>query len=120
MKMSDLYWADSDIEKIIIEFNKLKMFVFNDFLQKNVVVVCNNFIGMDNFCIWDDTIISQLHMKKIDTTEMSRFAMLSHYDLNFDYGNRYLSDGMIDISVELTNQTVFHIYCQNVMIEINE
>jgi hypothetical protein len=118
MNILDLYWPDSDIKKITIEFNELIMLIFNDVLQQNVVVICKNFIGLDNFCIWDDTIITDLQIQTVCGSDLSRISMLKSYRPDINYGNRYLSDGVLDISVELTNDVVFHIYCQTVQVNV--
>jgi hypothetical protein len=118
MKLTDYFWPDSNIDKIIIEFNKLEMIVLNDALKKKMLIVCNNFIGIDNFCIWDDTIIYDLTIQSICKNELYKISMLNNYDFDENYGERFLSDGILDISVILTNNVKFHIYCQNVQVDV--
>lgn len=118
MNITDYFWPDSDIDKVFIEFNQLKMIVFNDALEQKLLIACNNFIGIDNFCIWDDTSIIDLKIKPICKKNLSKISMLNCYDFDGNYGERFLSQGILDISVTLTNNTTFHIYCQNVQVDV--
>ena len=56
MKFENIDWADSNIDKIEIEYDCAKLLIFNDTLQKNVCVSCTGFVGLTNLCIWDDKI----------------------------------------------------------------
>ena len=46
MEFNNIDWADSNIDRIEIEYDCAKLFVFNDTLQKQLIVKFNGFIGM--------------------------------------------------------------------------
>ncbi len=107
-------WADSDINKIEIEYNCVKLYIFNDTLQKNFVVNCSGFIGMTDLCIWDDQIIDYAEVIEIEDPKHSPFTeeIFSAYGINVNYGERTLKPEFLEARFTLTNQITFKIYCQ--------
>lgn len=119
MEFSNIDWADSNIEKIEIEYDSIKLYVFNDTLQRNVCVNCTGFIGLTNLCFWDDHIIDHAEMHQISDDEIIPFMEMvySAYDKNFNYGERFLNNGVIDVCIRLVNDISFNIYCQKITVE---
>ena len=39
------------------------------------------------------------------------------YDKNFNYGERYLNNGVIEVCIRLINNIPFNIYCQKITVE---
>ena len=85
MEFNSIDWADSNIEKIEIEYDSIKLYVFNDALQRNVCGICTGFIGLTNLCIWDDTIVENIYVKNADQSSDSYLQnVFSNYDKDFD------------------------------------
>ena len=115
MKFDEINWADSEIENIVIEFDCAKLTIWNDVLQKRLLVCCSGLAGITNVCIWDDMIINSSGV--CDTTNiMDDFtsSLYSTYRRDYDYGGRVLNDGLLVVWIELVNLIRFRIYCQNV------
>jgi len=119
MKFEEIDWADSSIEKICIEYDRAVLFVYNDALERNMCVTCRGFIGLTNLCIWDDQIIDCAEVNKITDDSENEFVckLFSVYDKNMSYGERRLSDGIIELRVRLVNNITFSLYCQGIEAE---
>lgn len=117
MTYYDYYWPDSDIDSILIEYDKAVLTVFNDALQKNLKVICNGFAGITDLCIWDDTFIFSTDLKSADESDEFVQKIYSSYDKNYNYGGRKLSDGLLALEIELSNHIMFTIYCLNVDVQ---
>lgn len=115
MRFEHIDWADSDLEKISIEYDCATISVWNDALQTRLYVRCSGLAGITNLCIWDDTIITRgsLHPVADVNNDFIRQLYLA-YDRNHDYGGRSLSKGLWEIRFELSNGIVFSIYCLNI------
>jgi len=110
------FWPDSDIEKIEIQFDTIILYIFNDALQRNVCVTCTGFIGITNLLMWDDQIIDDVEVRKVQEDDPDPFIQMlfSRYDKDFNYGERWLNRGVLDVQIHLINDTTFHIYCQSI------
>lgn len=119
MDFEKISWADSNIEKIEIEYDCAKLFIFNAALQMNVCVSCTGFIGLTNLCIWDDQIIGQASVERVEDDNENPFirAVFSAYDKDFNYGERWLSRGILELRIKLLNNISFSIYCQKITVE---
>ncbi len=119
MEFNNISWADSDIEKIEIEYDSIKLYIFNDALQRNVCVICTGFIGLTDLCIWDDQIIDHAEMHQMSDHESIPFMKMVYdaYDKNFNYGERCLNNGVIEVCIRLINNISFNIYCQKIAVE---
>ena len=94
MKVEEISWHDSEIKKIQIEYGKLQLEVFNDALQKTIIIQCCGFVGLtDLWFIEEDTEIYDLIINK------SQIANKDFLDLNI-----------------ITNDRVCHIYCKDINI----
>ena len=116
MNFCDIDWADSDIEKIEIEYNCATLFVFNDTLQKQLIVEFNGFIGLTNLLIWDDQIIDHAEVHEIQDNNSTPFIQMlfATYDKDFNYGERWLNKGILEVQIHLVNHTFFSLYCQSI------
>lgn len=115
MCFQDFYWADSDIEKINIEYDHATLVIWNDFLQKRLSVECSGFAGITNLCIWDDTIIMRASAHTACDTDNEFLSNLYNaYSKNQDYGGRSLDSGLLELKIELANYIAFSIYCQRI------
>lgn len=108
-------WADSVLEKIQIEFDSAQLTIWNDALQKHLLVSCSGLAGMTTLFFWDDDIIMGTSLHSVDF-ESDPFLnkLLCAYDINWDFGGRSLKNGMLILQIELSSNTSFSIYCQKV------
>lgn len=116
MNFSSIDWADSNIERIEIEYNCAKLIVFNDALQKQLIIKFDGFIGLTNLLIWDDQIIDHAEVHEIQDNDSAPFIQLlfATYDKNFNYGERWLNKGILEVQIHLVNNTSFSLYCQSI------
>jgi hypothetical protein len=118
MNFNCIDWADSNIERIIIEYDHAQLEIWNDTLQKKLIVHCTGLVGVTNLCIWDDTIISFANLKSVsDYSDDYLRSVFVAYDKNFDYGGRFLKDGLMELKINLVNDIMFSIYCQKVDVD---
>lgn len=117
MKFENMYWPDSQLIKIQIQYDHASLLIYNDSLQKKILIVCSGLAGITNLCIWDDMIIMEAKIHPADNanTEFMR-KMYTTYDKNTDYGGRSLSDGMQELRMELENHIVFSVFCQKIQV----
>lgn len=122
MEFKNFFWPDSNIEKIEIQFDTIKLYIFNDALQKNVCVICTGFIGITNLLMWDDQIINDVAVREVQEDDTDPFIQMlfSKYNKNFNYGERWLNREIYDLQIRLTNHTTFHIYCQSIEVSSKE
>ena len=118
MDFLNFNWADSNIESINIEYDIAVLKIWNDVLQKLMIVKCSGFAGITNLCIWDDTIITSTSLcsAKEDNDEFVK-TLYKAYDKHYDYCGRSLEKGLLKLKVELVNNIAFNIYCQEIVVE---
>lgn len=118
MNFLNFNWADSNIESINIEYDIAVLKIWNDVLQKWMIVKCSGFAGITNLCIWDDTIIVSLNLSSVKE-EDNEFVktLFKAYDKHYDYCGRSLEKGLFELKIDLVNNTSFYIYCQNVEVQ---
>lgn len=117
MNFTQIDWADSDLEHVEIEYNLAVLTIFNDTLQKRLQVCCSGLVGITNLCVWDDTTIMTADIKPVIETDNEFIkTVYNAYDKNFNYGGRSLDDGLLELSIELSNGIVFGVYCLNVSV----
>ena len=119
MNFENIDWADSNIDKIEIEYDCAKLLIFNDTLQKNVCVSCTGFVGLTNLCIWDDQIIDSAEILPVSDNDDSPFIreVFTAYDKDFNYGERWLNRGILELRIKLVNHISFSIYCQKIDVD---
>lgn len=121
MNFSTINWADSDLENIQIEYDRAVLTVWNDSLQKRLLINCFGLAGITNLCIWDDTIIMKAGVYPV-TEPNSDFVrrLYAAYDKDYNYGGRALNSGLLELRIELANYISFSIYCLKVKVMEDE
>ena len=115
MKFCEIVWPDSDIENINIEYNCAILTIWNYALKKKLFVKCSGFAGITNLCIFDDTTIVNAKVFSADEkNDPFVINLCTAYDKSYDYGGRILSDGVLELRIELTNRICFSLYCQEI------
>lgn len=121
MDIKDFCLHDSQIDSIKIEYNKLELILglaeeWNN--TNRIKITCDGFIGINNLCIFDDDIIKNCNISKVYSADNNFLKKVyKAYDVNYTYDNRKLSEGIIKISFELTNNIIFDIYCLHMYID---
>lgn len=115
MNFSSFCWADSDLEKIQIEFDHAALTIWNNVLQKRLIVHCWGLAGITNLCIWDDTTIINSEIAPV-THQRDIFVqnLFAAYKANYNYGGRSLDTGLLALRIELSNHIQFIVYCQSI------
>lgn len=88
-----------NIERIEIASGYAKMIIFNDTLQKQLVVKLNGFIGMMNLLIWDGLIINCIEVNRMQDDGTASFIQMlySTCDKNVNYGERWLNKEIFEV-----------------------
>ena len=115
MKFESIYWPDSQLIKIQIQYDYASLLIYNDILQKLLLVECSGLAGVTDLCIWDDMIIMDAKIQPAGS-EYDDFMrnMYAVYEAHADYGGRTLSNGMYQLRIELENHIAFSVYCQKI------
>lgn len=115
MNISNINWADSDLENITIEYDHASLVIWNDTLQKRLSVECSGLAGITNLCIWDDTIILNVSVSSASDSHNEFVRNLyAKYSKDKDYGGRSLNEGLLELRIELANYISFSVYCQKI------
>ena len=114
MEFFEIDWADSDIESIRIEYDRASLVIWNDTLQKKLLVVCTGLAGITNLCIWDDTIIYDTNVRLADPNDDFVRKLYGAYSKECNFGGRSLSNDLYELQIELVNNITFSIYCQKI------
>lgn len=111
-------WADSDVERINIEYDLASLIIWNDTLQKRLIVECSGLAGITNLCVWDDTSIMSANAYPVlnENNDFLR-SFFRAYSKGMDYGGRTLDTGFLELRIELSNYIPFSIYCQNIEVK---
>ena len=120
MKISDIYWHDSQIEKISIEFDKAELLVESD--SKFYLITCTGLIGLTNLCFWDDTILWDMWVENADTSsDVFLKDVFANYDKDYDYyfgGGRILGDDILVLVAHIINNIPAKIYCKKIDVSL--
>lgn len=112
MNFLTIDWADSDLENIQVEYDRAVLTVWNDALQKRLLITCVGLAGITNLCIWDDTIIMKAEIYPVTEPDSDFIHKLyAAYDREYNYGGRSLSNGLLELRIQLANQISFSVYC---------
>jgi hypothetical protein len=119
MNFENIFWPDSQLISIQIQYDHARLLIWSDVLQKQLRVDCYGLAGITNLCVWDDTIIveAKIYPAHKANTEFMRNLYMA-YDEDADYGGRFLKNGMQELRIELANGIAFSVYCQK--IEVTE
>lgn len=60
MNFADYFWGDSILNKIEIVYDKITLTIFNDALQKTILIECSECVGMSKMICWDEVIIENI------------------------------------------------------------
>ena len=118
MDFSNVIWADSNLEKIIVEYDRVVLEIWSDILQSRLLIKCSGLAGITDLCIWDDTIISEAQVRNI-SSPINSFTekLFSIYEKDENYGGRSLNEGLLELQISLVNNTTFCIYCLKIDFE---
>ena len=120
MKFSDFFWLDSSLEQVSIRYDVAELIIWNCNTNCKVIVQCKGFIGMTDLCIWDDQIILQAECRNMPWTDVIRSqdtflqSLCKAYPYSSQWDERRLEDGVVVLSVLLTNHIRFRLYCQRI------
>ena len=63
MNINEIDWADSQIKKIIVEYDKCNILIETDSTNSqtsNYIITCSGLVGLTDLCIWDDTSLDDI------------------------------------------------------------
>ena len=105
---------DSSIDKIIIDYDKIIIFVDGE-TGKQGKIECTEVFGITNLSMWDDTHISNVKIDKLEKFENTDFLkqISKAYD---DYPYKPINTNSCDLAITLSNDITFHIYCCDINI----
>lgn len=121
----DYDWADSSIESIHIEYDKVDMMVSLDEtfepgvpVTKNVKIICNDVVGITDLCMWDDTDVFSVKLNEV-TDSGNTFLSKIYRAYGMERSSptyKPLKEHLLDFAIELSNQITFHVYCYQVTV----
>ena len=113
MRFEDIFWPDSEINKITIANDEIKIEIFDDAFQRSFSVLCTGVIGIEGLCIWED--ITILHANLTHPIIKESLAGQKLYKIYGGYPSmETILSNITSLSIELIDNQVFTIYCQNI------
>ena len=120
MELKKIDFADSELLNISISYDTATLSIrLDDEKQSDITISCSGVVGLNNLIIWDDTNIMSLKIVEADKSSEYLKEVFKAYPHNINYGGRYLSSPIKDLQITLSNNTTFHIYCQEAIISNN-
>ena len=117
MKLNEIDFADSELKKLNIEYDKAEVFIQLDDEEKTKLVIdCSGLLGVDNLCIWDDTYIDSLSIHSADNNSEFLKEVFKAYIASTP--ERDLSKPIYDLKITFVNNLSCHIYIQKYEIHI--
>ncbi len=111
-----IFWADSFIKKIIIEYDRISVDVFNDLLQKSILIECRNCIGISKFIFVNEIILENIFLNNISAKSNQMYIDVFDEYRNKAYeAEETLESPICELRFLLANGTDFSILCQEVM-----
>ncbi len=115
MNINQINFADASLKKIEIEYNKIILKILLDNDQK-IEIECNNIVGMDNLCLWDENILESIKVFPASKDNAFIKKIMQNYDNDALYDNgKSLKNEIYDIQIKFNflADLVAHIYCQD-------
>ena len=114
MKIYDVDWIDSHIEKITIEYDKAELLVHAD-PEGWYVITCTGLLGMTDLCIWDDMSLDNIQLELADKENDPYLQLVfSNYGKNYAVCEKDLTKDIYILTAKVINNIPAKIYCQNI------
>lgn len=116
MNVKDLFWPDSILLSIEMEYDALCILIHNEVLKKKLRIRCSGVVGVSSIVLWDDIIINNIFQSTIEESDTFLQKLIQVYGKYTDCGGRSLSDVHHKLNIELVSGFSFSVYCQDVYI----
>lgn len=115
INFQNIDWSDSNIEKVIIEYNCATFEILNYAVNKTFFVKCTGFIGISNLCFFDDMIIFDTDVVHIDENSDEFVSWIyTEYGKDYKCYEWDLSQGILALKIKMVNNTELSVYCQKI------
>jgi len=117
-----LFWGDSVLEKIEIEYDNIKIYIFNDVEQKHIIIECEYCAGMTEIITWDEIIIENVYLNEIKNEQHPLIASVKEQYGKLDYyePNKSVYGSYFELRVLLISNLSFSVICKQVTFKDNE
>lgn len=117
-----LFWGDSVLEKIEIEYDNIKIYIFNDVEQKHIIIECEYCAGMTEIITWDEIIIENVYLNEIKNEQHPLIASVKEQYGELDYyePNKSVYGSYFELRVLLISNLSFSVICKQVTFKDNE
>lgn len=117
--IEDFLWSDSYLKKIEIVYDEINVYIWNEYISRNVVLRFNNCVGVERLFLWDETIIEDINIKYKTNNSMIN-STKEIYSSKDPCSNKSLYNDFIEFNIKLINNTNICIICQSVKLLLNE
>ena len=112
-EFNELFWGDSTIEKIVIQYDYVVLSIFNDVLQRTLDLKCFNCLGISAIPIWDEIIIDNVIFSNFHSIQNSIWKQLYDvHNLESFVQGKNLNTDFWEIKVILVDKLSFSVFCQ--------
>ncbi len=108
-------WADSTVEEIRIESDRVDITVFHSARQMTVHISCSQCVGISQALIWDEIILEDITMTTASDGEPIVQLMRQLYgNINYDSA-KSPQDQFYKLSLKFLNVPAIDIICKNIV-----
>ncbi len=109
--MDSLFWGDSELKKIEVEYDKITVTVFNDVLQKILFLECRGYAALSEIVLGDEVYIDSIKLFKSADTHLTEKANRLYERMSLDDP---AGSDFWELHILMVNDAEFHVVCKQV------
>lgn len=113
---NNYFWGDSVLEELNIKYDKINITVYNNVLNKNILIECFHCAGITEIISWDENIIENIFVSKMSDSAHPMIASIKQLYGEKTYDSeKSLSGDFYELRVLLINGTDFRVICKDII-----
>ncbi len=117
LKFNEIYWGDSMLERIEICYDKIKLIIANDALDKDICLQCVECIGITDIITWDEVIIDNIIIEDVSLKSEPLYVRAEmQYGINSQFYDKAIAGKFIKVTLKMIGGLEFSIICRDTVI----
>ncbi len=109
--IDSLFWGDSELKKLEVEYDKITVTVFNDVLQKILFLECRGYAALSEIVLGDEVYIDSIKIFKSADTPLTKKATRLYDGMPHDDPT---GSDFWELHILMINDAEFHVVCKQV------